>query len=100
MKHALFVIGIILSLFGLIVIAGTTLDMVDPAAKYSISEYAIAMAVFGIVPLAGGIALCVFHARKRRRAKLQQQKCGKCNSSLEPGWKACPHCGEKVSSTN
>ena len=100
MKYIPLIIGVILSLFGLIVIAGTAMNMVAPAAKYSTSDYAIAMVIFGILPLAGGIALCVFAFKKFGKSKVKLQSCSKCNRSLEPGWTTCPHCGEKVSAAN
>jgi len=100
MKYVLFIIGIILSLFGFLMVTGVLIGITNGDPEYSLASKIVSMIFLGIVPLAGGIVLCIFAAKKWRKAKVKQQICGKCNCSLEPGWTACPHCGEKVSLTN
>jgi hypothetical protein len=96
MKYVLFIIGIILSLFGFIMFVGALLLITKGESKYPLSTYIIEMVFLGLLPLAGGIVLCVFSAKKWGKAKVKLPMCGKCNRSLEPGWAVCPHCGEKV----
>jgi cytochrome c biogenesis protein CcdA len=100
MKYVLFIIGIILSLFGFIMVTGALIEMTKPDSEYSIATSVVLMVFLGILPFVGGIVLCVFTAKRWGKAKVKQQICGKCNRSLEQGWTACPHCGEKVSLTN
>jgi ACR3 family arsenite efflux pump ArsB len=100
MKYILVIIGIILSLFGFIIVVCSLAGMIDSASKYPPSTYFVAMVIFGILPLAVGIALCVFAVKKLGKSKVKHLICGKCNRNLEPGWTACPYCGEKVSVAN
>lgn len=45
----------------------------------------LALVVGGLVALLG-----------RRTPNLPARVCAHCGQALEPGWIACPHCGEKV----
>ena len=94
-----FIVGLILSLFCFVALTAASIDLIthihDPQVAIHEGVFFIVVFFYGLF-LAVGILLCVFSARKLRKAKLKYQVCKKCGCSLEPGWTSCQHCGEKV----
>ena len=65
--------GIILILFGLFMIVGAVGDMCSPPSGLPLAANIAILIFAGILPLAGGIALCVRDVKKRRKPKAKYQ---------------------------
>ena len=67
------IIGIILSLFGIVMIVLAVGDMSSSPSDLPLAANIAIMIFVGILPLAGGIALCIHDVKKRRRSKIKYQ---------------------------
>jgi flagellar basal body-associated protein FliL len=67
-------LGIILILFGLFMIVGAVGDMCSPPSDLPLRANISILIFVGILPLAGGIALCVRDRKKWRKPKAKQQE--------------------------
>ncbi len=65
--------GVMLSLFGLAVITNGVIEITNPASESSLATNIILTVFLGILPLAGGIALCVFDVKKWRKPNRKHQ---------------------------
>lgn len=63
------IIGIILSLFGIVMIVLAVGDMSSSPSDLPLAANIAIMIFVGILPLAGGIALCVHDVKQRRKLK-------------------------------
>lgn len=70
MKYLLFTIGLILGCFGLIMLTGSLIIIVEHAGSgRSLAAHIIFTTFMGILPLIGGILLCVFAFKKPAKQK-------------------------------
>jgi hypothetical protein len=68
------IIGIILSLFSIAMIALAVGDMISTPPYLPLAANIALLLFTGILPLAGGIALCVHDVKKRRKLKVKQSE--------------------------
>ena len=67
-EKLLYVLGVLLVLWGLIFVIAGVLNMLNPERQYSMATYPLAMTLLGVVPGVGGVVLCrQMRQRGRRR---------------------------------
>ncbi len=70
-EKLLYLLGVVLIIFGFIFLVGGIGNMVDPKNEGRMLEWIFWIAMFGAVPLVGGTILC---GRMRRQGRLRKQE--------------------------
>ena len=74
-EKLLFLLGLIMSLFGFLITAGGLVLFFDPAREESAAEMFIMVLLLGLLPLAGGVLLCwkMKNRGQHRRTEIQER---------------------------
>jgi hypothetical protein len=94
--YILYIVGIVLSMFGFLAYFGSLVLSLSGALEYPLSTWIVTIVFYGLLPFIGGIALCNLTSRRWRSSETWKIVCHECKNNIALSSIVCPHCGEKA----